>query len=77
MILDVTVKVLPLLDADEPVPNSTHWLFCSVLELLGLIGPSQSIPASLIKKNLFTRLSYMARQPLARLWFGFDDMITI
>src|SRR5438477_520071 len=32
--------------ADEPLPFSTHWLFCRVAPEPAVIGPSQAFPAS-------------------------------
>src|SRR5216684_568859 len=42
-----TVRLLPSPDAVDPAPLSVHWLFCTVVALPGVTGPSRKFPASL------------------------------
>src|SRR5947207_15725090 len=48
----VSDRLLPDPTAEEPLPFKTHWRFCSVAPDPAEIGPSQAVPASLVKIRL-------------------------
>src|SRR6185369_240554 len=73
----LTVRLLTDPDDEEPTALTVHWLFCSVLPLPAVTGPSHAVPPSFLSQSAFEARSKNTQQPLTPLRLLFTSICAV